>query len=101
MYASLAVTQAQPNNPFSSPDYSRTSSRNSDNSYRVSYVPVQSTREPSDADPQQNVSQCQSLNQSSQLHYLQLDTQMVIPASNNASNQLPNLHNEKDGFQFH
>ncbi|KAK9679421.1 hypothetical protein QE152_g40052 [Popillia japonica] len=75
----------QPYYTFSSPDYSRPSSRDSENSHQASYMPVQSTSGPSVANPQQNTSQSHSFNQNSQSHYLQLATQEVLPLNKNAS----------------
>lgn len=100
IYASRVATQAQFYCPAPSPDYSRPSSRDSDNSYRSSHGPVEPTSGPSVATPQQNVAQCQSLSQNLQSHYLQLDTQGVLPSNNNASSQLLNLDEEDHGYQW-
>ncbi|KAI4470384.1 hypothetical protein MML48_1g04716 [Holotrichia oblita] len=97
-YASRLMTQ--PYYTFSSPDYSRPSSRDSENSHQASYMPVQSTSGPSVANPQQNTSQSHSFNQNSQSHYLQLDTQEVLPLNKNASSQLTNLQDDNSGFKW-
>ncbi|KAI4467158.1 hypothetical protein MML48_2g00020420 [Holotrichia oblita] len=97
-YASRLMTQAY--YTFSSPDYSRPSSRDSENSHQASYMPVQSTSGPSVANPQQNTSQSHSFNQNSQSHYLQLDTQEVLPLNKNASSQLTNLQDDNSGFKW-